>query len=400
MKKIVVIGLLILFSQNDIAQTIIPLEQNEAIWKAGLGRPKNSYLKDVNKVLEKFVGTWKGNLDNKTYTFFINNEIDEFRGYKKDRLLMRYEIAYNFPPHTTIIDTRGLPDDHRKVIHGFLYYSARDSYSFDYDNNTRCGQSGIVYINKGPDPDKIYLKLAIVGDMTQGKIPCGIDEEAWLPIDKIMLTKLPDPSPCKTTKDLYLNQGFKDKIDYLKTKTNNTEHKVFGFSEPRSGGYIPLLNDSNSGNCLLFNPTSDDIGYTHCHLDDYEDYLENPIQSIGIFTPSDVKEFLMLLGRNKTQGNSLSNIYISLVTSTGTYILTYSGISSTNFYPSLSIYKPFDIKIYKEYIQKYQKERGFLIYIKEKIGITGINLTKIENDTTIKNLELDLNNALITNLCQ
>ena len=41
MKKILIIGLLTLFSQKDIAQTIIPLEQYKTIWEANWKKRSN-----------------------------------------------------------------------------------------------------------------------------------------------------------------------------------------------------------------------------------------------------------------------------------------------------------------------------------------------------------------------
>ncbi|MCW3161575.1 DUF6705 family protein [Chryseobacterium oryctis] len=57
--------------------------------------PPATYVKDVNNLLNKYVGTWKGMLDDKNYEFnFIKRENFGFEdSLKKDRLIGRLKIT-------------------------------------------------------------------------------------------------------------------------------------------------------------------------------------------------------------------------------------------------------------------------------------------------------------------
>jgi len=128
MKTIIRILALTLISLNVNCQTL-PLK--------GLEEPNNGgYLKDMDNVLPFWVGTWKGQLDNKEYTFefvsfphhlwsFPNGDyyyIDELMGKFKVVDLNTNQVLYN--------DLNVTNFENYKIR--FLSYNAYNGYSFSY----------------------------------------------------------------------------------------------------------------------------------------------------------------------------------------------------------------------------------------------------------------------------
>ncbi|MFM9826127.1 hypothetical protein [Flavobacterium sp.] len=173
MKKIVFIGLLILFSQKDIAQTIIPLEQYKTIWEANQGLPDNSYVKDLNNIMGRFLGTWRYNANGLAYIFIITKETHTFFNVKADQLVINYTIG-NISTGQLFVDTRKLSVTDEKITKGFMYYPEKDGFLFDYVYNEGCGQIGQLFIRQEA-PTYIYLNLTLIGDTKPIIIDCGTD---------------------------------------------------------------------------------------------------------------------------------------------------------------------------------------------------------------------------------
>ena len=72
MKKIFFIGCFILSIANCIAQQIIPVENQINYINNEIEYPDNTYIKDVNNVLGKYVGTWKGMYNTLNYEFIVS----------------------------------------------------------------------------------------------------------------------------------------------------------------------------------------------------------------------------------------------------------------------------------------------------------------------------------------
>ncbi|QQV03221.1 MULTISPECIES: DUF6705 family protein [Chryseobacterium] len=67
--------------------------------------PMNSYIKDTNNVLNKFVGTWIYNQNGKIFTININKqEMIDFTEYYKDMLFGNFKYQVN---NLIIVDTFG-----------------------------------------------------------------------------------------------------------------------------------------------------------------------------------------------------------------------------------------------------------------------------------------------------
>lgn len=143
MKIIYILALLLLFVGQAKAQTIIPVEKSIDYFEAGKGIPDGTYLKDVNHLMDPFIGTWQGSIDNKTYTFYVAKITRKGKGgaISVDELEVRHYIVDN---STGVIleDTRNTS---RIYIKGDCFKKDLSDYALDYwGNNSRCGNKGWI----------------------------------------------------------------------------------------------------------------------------------------------------------------------------------------------------------------------------------------------------------------
>ncbi|MCT4697565.1 DUF6705 family protein [Tenacibaculum haliotis] len=128
--------------------------------------PDGAYIKDVNNVLDKYIGTWKGTYNNKNYEFIVQkvtkNNID--LKYKHDKLLMRYKITDS--NGTELANTLNLPNENYYVING-SYLASSGGYKLSYIGlNSECGQNGTIYISTyGANNTKLQLFLMVRGEI-------------------------------------------------------------------------------------------------------------------------------------------------------------------------------------------------------------------------------------------
>ncbi|OSY87101.1 hypothetical protein WH52_13155 [Tenacibaculum holothuriorum] len=138
--------------------------------------PDGAYIKDVNNVLGKYVGTWKGTYNNKNYDFkivkYTENNID--LKYKEDMLLIRYKITDS--SGTELANTLSLPNSSPYIIFG-RYLAKSGGYVLNYQGlNAKCGQNGRIYISTyGANDTKLQLLLMVSGEIydecTTGAVP-------------------------------------------------------------------------------------------------------------------------------------------------------------------------------------------------------------------------------------
>ncbi|MDP2088548.1 MAG: hypothetical protein Q8J84_04020 [Flavobacteriaceae bacterium] len=189
MKNIFLIGFLILATLSCKAQNILPVEELVNYWGTNEGIPKNiTYVKDVNNILNKFTGTWKGNYNNLNYEFsvFKITRLSKIRPLTFDELIMKHKITDS--NGIVIEDTTTLPDDSVYVIKG-RYLAKTGSYVLSYiGKDSNCGQNGTVFIGilSGTRETKMQLFLYPDGET----IDCnkqGVTQ--ILPTEVITLTK-------------------------------------------------------------------------------------------------------------------------------------------------------------------------------------------------------------------
>jgi len=179
------IGFLIQAALSCKAQ-IIPVEDHINYMDNEIEIPDGAYVKDVNNLLVKFIGTWKGNFNNKNHEFRIIKHTTNFLGILKDELLMRYKITDS--NGATIEDTTKLTDDNIYVIKGDYLDKNKSTYVLSYiGKEYNCGQNGNVFIEVSTnDLDNMKFFLVPDGEI----IDCPYSEVSQvLPIALIILCK-------------------------------------------------------------------------------------------------------------------------------------------------------------------------------------------------------------------
>lgn len=158
MKKTVVLILLIILSCKS---KIIKVENFEN-YNSDL--PDGAYIKDVNNVLDKYVGTWKGVFEGNNYEFRIIKKTEDNLDlkYKEDLLLMRYKITDS--SGNIIENTLSLPDNDVLVVSG-IHLTESGGYLLNYVGRDDCGQNGDIYISVyGSQNKKMQLSLHVYGE--------------------------------------------------------------------------------------------------------------------------------------------------------------------------------------------------------------------------------------------
>ncbi|MEO6177666.1 MAG: DUF6705 family protein [Flavobacterium circumlabens] len=145
MKKIIMRGCMLLFAISCKAQTIEPIEKAIDYRTSENGIPDNTYLKDINNLLNKYVGTWKGSYEGKNYTLFIIKYTSKFDKITQDILLTRYLITSS--DGTVLEDTRSVPNESPYIIEGSYFSKDLTSYALNFTSkNSLCGNAGTLFI--------------------------------------------------------------------------------------------------------------------------------------------------------------------------------------------------------------------------------------------------------------
>ncbi len=172
------------------AQQIIPLEDFLNYRDNEIEVPDGTYFKDVNGLLNKFVGTWKGSLNNKNYEFRVEKHYREAEvtHLKYDKLRIRYKIFSG--SGVLIEDTTNLPEDSIYILMG-LYISKLGGYVLFYQGKeTLCGQKGNVFISVyGSNNEKMQLYLYPDNEFIDSDTCPNREAAQILPTDPIELLK-------------------------------------------------------------------------------------------------------------------------------------------------------------------------------------------------------------------
>jgi len=192
-QKITLFAIFLLFV--SCKAQIIPVEQvigNYDMVEEG----QTNYIKDINNVLDDYVGTWIGNYNNKNYTFIITKTtiiFDEKYNIDADILLMKHLIAgsttSDIIEDTTLLSDK---DAHSSGLYFDRFSSGGLSYVFDYGGDYYdCGRMGEVVVTLFNDKTQMYL-IMIQGHDTvvnyDEECPGG-EVEQVLPTERIALTK-------------------------------------------------------------------------------------------------------------------------------------------------------------------------------------------------------------------
>lgn len=190
MKKMkMIIGCVALITFSCKAQ-IIPVEEDINYRNSETEFPEGAYIKDVNNLLDKYVGTWIGAYDNKTFEFRIIEYIDEDYSFisKKDKLLLRYKITNS--NGSVIEDTTTLPNESPYVIKGNYLSNTSSFYVLSYiGKEADCGQHGEIFIDVQKNPNIMKASLEVIGDLINASDCPNGEAEQILPTEQFTLIK-------------------------------------------------------------------------------------------------------------------------------------------------------------------------------------------------------------------
>ena len=206
--------------------------------------------------------------------------------------------------------------------------------------------------------------------------------------------------PCDQLKSQITNTNYQAKIVDLKGKT--TLKKESGYMQKTDGSYHQLTNVGSDQLKFVIDATT--VGFLHTHLDEYDtgtyDNEGNSIinQPIKMFSPADVKSFILLLINANKNNIPLSDVYGTMVSTKGVYQLRFEG-SHADINLGIN-FDGLDEKYKKYFIKINNIEKAFSLFLKEQISIEGIKLFKINSNGTTEKKSLDINNKLESIPCQ
>jgi len=136
--------------------------------------PNYNYAKDLNNSLEKYVGTWKGNYNGKTYELQFQKDIFEDVGIKRDELIGRIKIKDS--AGNVIYDTFNEPDNTKTNFIGLNFQSDLKAYRVYFSGNTPkgCINYGTVYLKIKPEtPNQMSIFYWSEDDIVEGVCPAS-----------------------------------------------------------------------------------------------------------------------------------------------------------------------------------------------------------------------------------
>ncbi|MDR6922243.1 MULTISPECIES: hypothetical protein [Chryseobacterium] len=207
----------------------------------------------------------------------------------------------------------------------------------------------------------------------------------------------PDQDLCGKVKAQNNDSNFKAKTEYLKSKTSNSYESGFRVGNPAPGSgqtgaqYQELSNKPGTTDLdfKIFNTT---YGVMHSHYDGL----------IPIFSPGDINLFIQLLKNAKANNIPLSEVFLSVVTSQGTYQLRGDDVNVDG----LSLYSSAQIEALNiEYskmignpnISTEGLQKGFLEFMEKNMNIDGAKLYETNSDGSSKQLQITGGNFTTSN---
>ncbi len=192
MKHTILLLTLLFAALSCNAQIIIPIEEVVNYRDSQTDIPDNAYVKDVNHLLDKYLGTWIGTGYNKTFEFRItkHTRTSLSSDFIKDRLLIRYTITD--ANGNEIENTLSEPDNSYLTITGKILDRDGTYYLIYLGRENRCGQVGTMYLDINdtntqldfgmlPRPDMINTIDCPNGEAKQifpfGDIPVYLDKQ-------------------------------------------------------------------------------------------------------------------------------------------------------------------------------------------------------------------------------
>ncbi|RBW57579.1 hypothetical protein DS884_11030 [Tenacibaculum sp. E3R01] len=188
MKIYIIIVLILITTISCKAQQVIPVENQIDYKDKEIEFPEGVYIKDVNNVLDKYIGVWKGTYNFKNYEFKVSKVTKQsnISTLKLDKLLIRYKItAAN---GLVLENTLNFPDYDIRIIEG-RYLAKSGGYVLSYVENTDCGHGGDLYMSVYNSTNtKAVISLTSDGEYNFDKCPNG-QTPPLLPTKDMQITK-------------------------------------------------------------------------------------------------------------------------------------------------------------------------------------------------------------------
>lgn len=146
-------------------ELIIPVDDDIIYRKNQTYVPDGSKVKDVNNLLDEYVGTWIGNHNGMTIELRIEeytwvSDDPQTQIIENDELILRYKLTDS--NGTVIEDTTNQPDDGNLVVHGDYLSETGSHYAFSfYTKAERCEPSGKLYVSVGWDNNPNKMKASL-----------------------------------------------------------------------------------------------------------------------------------------------------------------------------------------------------------------------------------------------
>ncbi|MCC9071174.1 hypothetical protein LNQ49_06150 [Flavobacterium sp. F-65] len=189
MKKIIIICILIICNLSCKAQSTVPIEKLAEYMREEKDVPESiTYLKDVNGIRDKYVGTWKGNYNGKNYELVFQKKTTSDDRLTEDGLIMRYLITD--VNGTVLEDTRTEPDDSPYTTKS--YYFDKSYFVLTYGGRQyQCGQGGELFVMLPKNTNNTTMELFLTprqGFIIEQYCPNGAAPQLF-PKTKMTLTK-------------------------------------------------------------------------------------------------------------------------------------------------------------------------------------------------------------------
>ena len=114
--------------------------------------PENyNYVKDINNLLNKYVGTWKGSYNEKFYEFNFTKKINDGSSgtnVTRDRIIGRAKVINS--NGTILYNTLNEPNDNDTNFFGRNFQPDLEAYMVYFVGNSACVEYGDVYLRIYP----------------------------------------------------------------------------------------------------------------------------------------------------------------------------------------------------------------------------------------------------------
>ncbi len=181
--KNILLSLLFVLVWNIKAQQIEPLE-NLMNYQGEI--TAGTYFKDVNHLLDKYIGIWTGTYNGITVEFHVTKTTEVIISgitYSKDVLIIRYKVTDS--SGVILADTTNTPNDNIYLISGLWITSNHLYYQLNYSGYSleKCSPLGVLSI-KTVNND-LQMKVRLLVDYVEEQDPlsggCSGEEEKIFP---------------------------------------------------------------------------------------------------------------------------------------------------------------------------------------------------------------------------